>query len=300
MIEEVKISEEDFFDPTVSFDFAFSQEKFDFFSFIEHYQNEPEKIETVFGRCNDYESKTRAFNKACSIIEKLNKKEKTNISFRNVFENITTDRKSHKALICISGFLSQKDNMADQWKGVIDYTDSDLPVFAYRWPAKSFTDLQSPLLKNKHLISTGVSLAMKGTAEYLKSKNKNQDEENKEGQQISSLLTWDNLKTAASLAAGAISVSAEYSKMFNHAREMASKYGKLLGYCIILGYPFMHQQINLLAFSLGCQVIKSCLEVLDQYGYTGIIDNVYMLGGATTIESSEYNLLKPVNTKFVN
>ena len=46
---------------------------------------------------------------------------------------------------------------------------------------------------------------------------------------------------------------------FNSAKRNAKKSGQVLAYLLIVGFPFFGKKIELLGFSLGCQVIKSCL-----------------------------------------
>lgn len=55
----------------------------------------------------------------------------------------------------------------------------------------------------------------------------------------------------------------------------------MLGVVLALGYPFSNQTVSLIGFSLGCQVIKSCLKTLHKLGANDIIQNVSLLGGAT-------------------
>jgi hypothetical protein len=54
---------------------------------------------------------------------------------------------------------------------------------------------------------------------------------------------------------------------FNRARINAEKAGKLLACMLALRFPFTYQTVSLVGFSLGTQVIKSCLETLHEiYG----------------------------------
>ena len=54
-----------------------------------------------------------------------------------------------------------------------------------------------------------------------------------------------------------------YRSLFNNTKEYAKKYGRLLAYSLMLGFPFARHTVSLLSFSLGCQVSKSCLRCLD-------------------------------------
>lgn len=86
--------------------------------------------------------------------------------------------------------------------------------------------------------------------------------------------------------------------MFWTAQNNAKTAGKLLGIALALRRPFSTQTVSLIGFSLGSQVIKSCLEMLH-YIYEPIfkmggglakcdlIQDVTFMGGATCIEGDE-------------
>lgn len=44
---------------------------------------------------------------------------------------------------------------------------------------------------------------------------------------------------------------------FTHAVDMAKRSGKLLAYLILMDYPHFYENVDLIGFSLGTQVIKS-------------------------------------------
>ena len=50
--------------------------------------------------------------------------------------------------------------------------------------------------------------------------------------------------------------------MFNSVRHVARESGRLLAHMLILGYPKKFDEVTLVGFSLGTQVIKSCLTEL--------------------------------------
>jgi len=65
--------------------------------------------------------------------------------------------------------------------------------------------------------------------------------------------------------------------------------GKLLACALALSYPFETQSVSLVGFSLGTQVIKSCLKTLHQLGALSngqfaMIENVTLLGGAINFD----------------
>jgi len=50
--------------------------------------------------------------------------------------------------------------------------------------------------------------------------------------------------------------------LFYQARTNAKQVGRLLACSLALGWPFRKQTVSLIGFSLGCQVMKSCLKML--------------------------------------
>jgi len=71
------------------------------------------------------------------------------------------------------------------------------------------------------------------------------------------------------------------SSRFSSAIELAKKSGKLLAYLICLDYPQAYHKVDLIGFSLGTQVIKSCLTQLKKIRAYKMVDSVYLMGGAT-------------------
>ena len=82
-------------------------------------------------------------------------------------------------------------------------------------------------------------------------------------------------------------VAKEVELLFNQAIKNARLTGKLVAVALALGYPFSTQTVSLLGFSLGTQVIKSCLKTLRLLGADDIVHNVTMLGGATHYEKNQ-------------
>ena len=72
---------------------------------------------------------------------------------------------------------------------------------------------------------------------------------------------------------------------FTDAIKKAELTGRLIGISLALGYPFSTQTVSLLGFSLGTQVIKTCLETLYDLGAYDIINNVTLLAGASHYEN---------------
>ena len=61
----------------------------------------------------------------------------------------------------------------------------------------------------------------------------------------------------------------------------------LLANQFILRTKLQHRTVSLVAFSLGTEVVLSCLEYLAQRGAYGIVHNVYMLGGAANVSPDD-------------
>jgi ABC-type Mn2+/Zn2+ transport system permease subunit len=81
------------------------------------------------------------------------------------------------------------------------------------------------------------------------------------------------------------SILFNYWSYFTDAIKKADLTGRLIGISLALGYPFSTQTISLLGFSLGTQVIKTCLETLYELGAFDIINNVTLLAGASHYEN---------------
>ena len=88
-------------------------------------------------------------------------------------------------------------------------------------------------------------------------------------------------------------------------KEVAIFYGILLAYMIISKLFFQFQTINLIGFSTGCKVIKSCLMQLHQLknilNIYDTINNVILIGGASHFNMEKYPFLfDNVSGKVVN
>jgi hypothetical protein len=78
-----------------------------------------------------------------------------------------------------------------------------------------------------------------------------------------------------------------FSDLFKHCIESAKVCGKMLAYSLVLRYPFKNQSISLIGFSLGTQIIMSCVEELYNLKAYGLVNNIYLLAGATTVSKRE-------------
>ena len=184
--------------------------------------------------------------------------------------------------ICISGFMSQEDNQRPKWMGAVDHfsqfqgDDSvfEPAIFALKWEAQTEKQLVGE-------VSASIGkTALKGLLTYA---------------------TGGLTRVAmAIIAAESLIEDKPVMSLFQKARSKAKLTGKLLACALALKIPFKTQTVSLVGFSLGSQVIKSCLKTLDYlYGNPDgssetvpydMIHNVTFLAGAThfTKNTSKY------------
>jgi len=159
-----------------------------------------------------------------------------NLSILTWFEWLTPNTQNGKhVVIAISGFLSEDDDNKLAWKGLLDIYP-DAPVYSYLWKSNKVANLSKPMLTYQYL----VSLTLNGA-----------------------------LKTASILShiAGTIS---DYREMFANTVKKAKLAGRLLAHALMIQFPFRNQSISLVGFSLGTQVMKSCLRELDRFNFNNI------------------------------
>ena len=78
--------------------------------------------------------------------------------------------------------------------------------------------------------------------------------------------------------------------MYIEWEKVAKITGRLLAHSLMLRYPFKYESISLVGFSLGTQVVSSCLQELHKYNKYDIIQNVTMLAGATDVKVNASSL----------
>ena len=66
-------------------------------------------------------------------------------------------------------------------------------------------------------------------------------------------------------------VKSDVIRLFKKSKKNAQTAGKLLACALALREPFRSQSVSLVGFSLGCQVIKSCLKTLLILDATDVI-----------------------------
>lgn len=201
------------------------------------------------------------FEAAVKLADEIKAEYGDDKDFKGILENLDLKRNGKKVLVCISGFLSQKDDLKNHWKDVLKVLDKDIQIYGYKWPAKHHQELIEPAIKRAPMILSGAFDTMSIAQEHLGEEKEKKEDEDKTSS-LASLFSWKTVRAVATLAYGVSQISSDYAKIFRHARDTAIIYGKFLAYTIILASPFVGKRINLLGFSLGCQVIKSCLDEL--------------------------------------
>ncbi|CAI2385791.1 unnamed protein product [Moneuplotes crassus] len=98
-----------------------------------------------------------------------------------------------------------------------------------------------------------------------------------------------------------------FKELFGNARahrkifSFATKSGKLLAHALIMGYPKRFSKVTFVSFSLGCEVVRSCLEELHRLNATkNFIEEVYLMAGATEIAPKDYEIFSIINKKLVH
>ena len=88
-------------------------------------------------------------------------------------------------------------------------------------------------------------------------------------------------------------------------KKITKFYGKLLAYIIVSRDIFSFQTINLIGFSMGCNIIKYCLIELNKINKKincfDIINNIIFIGGSINLKMNKYNdLFDGVAGKVIN
>ena len=87
----------------------------------------------------------------------------------------------------------------------------------------------------------------------------------------------------------------KYRENFLKCKKIAKLAGRILALFLSCNKDFNNCQINLVGFSLGCQVIKFCLKELDRKeGHRDMINNVLFLGGTAIFRDEKKNFWRNV------
>jgi hypothetical protein len=159
-----------------------------------------------------------------------------------------------ESIVCVSGFLSQRDNLQTSWHAVLDRVGDNKPVFGFKWPAEDALSIFNRILVE---------------------------------------IVNIRFDTLPDITFGDIMA-------FNGVRAIAKESGRLLAHSLILEFPEYLPSVTLVSFSLGTEVIKSCLEELHKMDAHGIIKDVYLLGGATTITANDTEIFNIISGKLIH
>ena len=154
--------------------------------------------------------------------------------------------------IAVSGFLSESTNEDKEWLHMKNHiAPSKTGIFVYKWESKKLKDLAIALgkLTAKLGVEVAITLASGGQLSLLKC-----------------LLMGSNVT--------------EFVELFRGAKANAKRSGRLLACALAIRFPFFTQTISLVGFSLGCQVLKTCIKTLHKLGATDVLQNVTFMGGA--------------------
>lgn len=159
-----------------------------------------------------------------------------------------------ESIICVSGFLSQRDNLKESWHAVLDIAGDKKPIFGFKWPAEDYLSIFNRIL-----------------------------------------LEIVNIRfdTFTDITFGDVMA-------FNGVRSIARESGKLLAHALILEFPKYLPRVTFVSFSLGTEVVKSCLEELHKMNAHGIIKDIYFLGGATTITVNDTDIFDIISGKIIH
>lgn len=169
--------------------------------------------------------------------------------------------------IFFSGFLSEGSNYYNDWKLFKFSIHENKEFNSYEWPAFNYYDVGSQVMQ----------VLSKAARIFVNFKNYNFIGLFKE------ILDIKNLHK---------------DNIFDKAVKIAKLSGKILAYSIASRNLFRPHSINLIGFSLGCQVIKSFLKELYKLSFDkntqefnqeliNIIQNVVFIGGAIDFKNTK-------------
>ena len=87
---------------------------------------------------------------------------------------------------------------------------------------------------------------------------------------------------------------------FTSCYNIAENAGRILALFLICNNEFKDCQINIVGYSMGCQVVVNCLKELNELKkHRFMVNNVLLMGGATIIEEDEYPLWRNIINNVV-
>ena len=189
--------------------------------------------------------------------------------------------------ILISGFLSQEDNQLATWREILKLRENRSDIYLLPWQASSNIDFATNLINNTANSIISLTKVNNNNINLLDNKDK------------SSFL--------------------KHTNEFAIAKKRSKYIGKILAYILASRKVFDYKSINLVGFSLGCNVIKHCLKELmfiNNYGVlnncyvinnlevSNCINNVMTIAGATQLDlekkKSDRDKLKLINGRYIN
>ena len=218
---------------------------------------------------------------ACGLIQKWLDKHGNNLPTTDLLRLCTLkDNLVSKTstVIGISGFTSKDTNKDVEWNKLYQhYLDQQCHtnVYALNWEAKNKKEIV--LQGGKAIVKNlAFNSLLKGVKKGLKFGGKATGKIGKAG-------------AVASGVMAAATIYNESTNIFMDAKQKAKIAGKMLACALAMSYPFETQSITLVGFSLGTQVIKSCLKTLHSIGalskgQNSIIQNVVLMGGAVNFD----------------
>ena len=98
--------------------------------------------------------------------------------------------------------------------------------------------------------------------------------------------------------------SVNYEEL-SQTKKVSKFYGKLLAYIINSREIFTFQTLNLIGYSMGCNIIKYCLlelnKINEKSNYSDIINNVIFIGGCINIKFDKHpNIFDSITGKIIN
>jgi hypothetical protein len=167
------------------------------------------------------------------------------------FVPLTPNRYACHQLLCIHGFMQQKENLEETWQFVVDF-DLYSDIHGLRWESKTLTNWLDMLQQASFKVGAG---------------------------NLAALLASTATKAAGGLIALPVAIASAFSLIDNPwhvARNKAELAGKELAKRILS----MPSPISLVGYSLGSRVIAYALEHLEKEECYGKVFDVYFMGGA--------------------
>ena len=75
--------------------------------------------------------------------------------------------------------------------------------------------------------------------------------------------------------------------LFLKSIDKAAKTGILVGLAISLGLIFPNQTLSFVGYSLGAEIVKSCILTLKECGADHVVHDIVFFGGLTSFQTTE-------------